>query len=310
MRSRPLFWCLLFVGLVVFGQLLSQRLNRNFQTAYVPQRVINVAGQANRLAPLPPATPAPAAVEPARESRPRMNISPPRVVIASAWTDARVPELSAFAHWADSYLLATEADRAQLLPQGIELARERRTVLAQLIRSDPEQALSAAVPLSVRAQLPEEIIALLEQRVAGRGELSLNAVTPAPGEVVTEPLFRSALIDGHEYRAFTYGHRALLATLPDASINGIAIDSALAVADSPVRVLEPGEPANGRAVETVCPVSGRVTPVNAETLSDLKEPTAVEVNGRVQVLCSAEHIGVYESRLSAAEHPNEINEAD
>jgi uncharacterized delta-60 repeat protein len=308
MRSRLLLWSLLAVGVFALGQLLSQRLKSNFKATYVPQRMTSVARQVGLAAPRPLA---PTSVAPTvRESQPRMNIVPPRAVIASAWMDSRLPELSAFATWADSYIHTAEADRAQLVSQGVELARERRTALAQLIRSDPEQALAAAVPLSVRAQLPDAIIDLLEQRVAGHGELSLNAVTPAPGQVVTEPLFRSALIDGHEYHAYTYGHRAVLATLPDASINGIAISNALAVSDSPLRMLEPGEGANGRPVETVCPVSGRVTPVNAETLSDLKEPTAVEVNGRVQVLCSAGHVAVYESRLSAAEHPNEINEAD
>ena len=44
-----------------------------------------------------------------------------------------------------------------------------------------QAALASAVPVAVRTALPDAVVALLETRVAGRGELALNAVTPAPG---------------------------------------------------------------------------------------------------------------------------------
>jgi uncharacterized delta-60 repeat protein len=238
------------------------------------------------------------------------NSIPSPSIIASGWTNTSQSELDAFARWADRFLQADEQERMQLTSRGIELAKERRSTLKQLIETDPERALAAAVPIAVRKQLPTPIVDLLEERISGKGELSLNAVTPAPGQTVTDPTFRSALIDGHEYRAYTYGHRAQLATLPNASINGIAIDHSLAVSDSPLRLLEPGETADGRPVENVCPISGIVTPASIDTLSELPGPTAVEVGGKIQILCHPDHVTLYETRLAAGEHPNELNEAD
>ncbi len=112
--------------------------------------------------------------------------------IASGWQAGAQAEFSAFRRWTEQYRQATPAVRMQLLPDGLKLARARRVALAQLIRTDPRAALAAAVPPEVRAQLPAEIEALLEERVSGEGELALNAVTPLPGEQPETPVFRSA----------------------------------------------------------------------------------------------------------------------
>ena len=236
--------------------------------------------------------------------------TPSREIIGSAWKEEQQLELKAFAEWTDRFLEANDSQRAGLISEGLKFAEQRRLVLAQFIRSDPERALAAAVPLAVRAQLPTEITNLLEERVSGRGDLPLLGVTPAPGQSVTEPIFRSALVNRHEYRAFAYGRRAKLATLSDASVIGIAVDGALAVSDSPLRVLEAGEQSAGRVVENVCVISGKVTPVAINSPLNVIEPTAVEVNGHVQILCEAAHIILYEKRIMAAEGTNIETQAD
>ena len=185
-------------------------------------------------------------------------------VIASGWKTEVHPVFAAFRDWTMRYLGVAPAERGKLLVEGIELAQVRRVVLAQLIRSDPRSALAAAVPMTVRQQLPAEIVALLEDRVSGRGELSLIGVTPMPGQQVAEPVFRSALIGRKEYRAYVYGRRESQATLAATSLMGIAIDRSLAVSESPLRVLEAGELAAGRPLVEVCDVSGKSTPVAAE----------------------------------------------
>lgn len=165
-----------------------------------------------------------------------------RAVIAAGWASAEWPEQVAFRGWVADYAAAPKAERAGLVARGVELAAERREALKALIVADPEQALAAAVPLAVRAGLPGEVEALLETRVSGVGELSLNALTPAPGGPrPAETQFRSALVGGVEYRAHVYGKRAVPVTLEQAVLTGIAVDRQLAVAESPVRVLEPGE---------------------------------------------------------------------
>lgn len=154
-------------------------------------------------------------------------------ILASGWKTGAQTEFAAFRAWTQRFQQAAAADRSQLLAVGLglELAQARRTALAQLIRTDPEAALAAAVPPALRQQLPAEIVALLEEQVTGEGEIALNAVTPLPGEQPDTPVFRSALIGRKEYRAFVYGERARQRSVPKTSIIGIAVDRDLAVAD-------------------------------------------------------------------------------
>lgn len=247
-----------------------------------------------------PTTPAP--VPRAANPRPTPP-SAPAVPISSVPTGAP-PALAAFVDWTVRFLKTEGSGRPALLGEGVQLAGQRRDALAQLIRSDPESVLRVAVPWAVRQQLPPEIQDLLEERVSGVGDLTLFAVAPLPGQTVEDPLSRRVVLHGVEYRAFTYGRRALLATLPGASIIGIAVGRDLAVSDSPLRVLEPGETATGREVDPTCPISGQVT-----TVADLgaTRGVAVEANGMVQVLCCPSHMAAYERQLVAKETSGAAN---
>lgn len=231
----------------------------------------------------------------------------PRAVISAAWeTDLR-PEHAAFRDWTRRQAHAAPAERSALLAEGLRLADARRAALARLIVVDPEAALASAVPLAVRAELPAAIVARLETRVSGRGELSLNAVTPAPGGPrPSEPVFRSALVDGVEYRAHVYARRADQLTVPDAVLVGIAVDRELAVAASPVRVLEAGEVGASRPRVTTCP-SCAATPV-----SDSGPSVAYEYAGRVGVAENAAHFVSDATALEAAERDaaEPVNAAD
>lgn len=224
-----------------------------------------------------------------------------RAVIAAGWVNADWPEQVAFRGWVAGYGAATERERARMVADGVVLAGARRAALKALIVADPEQALAAAVPLAVRAGLPAEVEALLEKRVSGEGELALNAVTPLPGGVrPAQAEFRSALVGGVEYRAHVYGERAKQLTVPVAVLAGIAVDKELAVAESPVRVLEPGEVPLPVAVGgTVCPDCA------ARALAQAGRAAAGEVAyeyaGRVGVAADAGHFAADASALEAGE---------
>src|ERR1700710_2881165 len=127
---------------------------------------------------------------------------PPATPSAPAPSVAQV--FSDFSNWTARYLAAAPSERVRLFEEGLGLAKDRRFVLAHLIRTDPRAALAAAVPMTVRQNLPTEIVELLEERVSGRGELALLAVTPEQGQRVDEPVFRTALIARKEYRAYVY----------------------------------------------------------------------------------------------------------
>jgi len=223
--------------------------------------------------------------------------------VGSAWNAEGASPLQVFTEWAGRYIKAPQDQKAALLSEGIRLAEARREVLSGVIRDNPEGALAAAVPVMVRKQLPKEIQSLLEERVSGQGELTLLAATPFEGgnAAMVTPLERRALVNNKEYRAHTYGRRSQINSIESASIIGVAIDKDLAVSDSPVRLLEAGETADGRPVNEVCVISGISTPVVSEAPLNTAEQVAVEAGGRVDVLCSPAHVTEYADRLSAAE---------
>jgi uncharacterized delta-60 repeat protein/M6 family metalloprotease-like protein len=265
----------------------------------LPPRGVAAAAAPLALPPLPAeARPAPAAIAaavPASTDAWR--------VIGSGWAAAEQPEFAAFRVWTERYLAAAPAERAALLAEGRARAAERRAVLARLIKSDPRAALAAAVPMVVRQELPAEIVALLEERISGQGRLALNALTPAPGEPVpAETMYRSASIDGVNYRAHVYGRREMQATVPSASLVGIALDGQLALAESPVRVVEPGEQVAARGLaESPVPVPAHGAQEAAPA------PLAVEYSGAVYAVCCAGHVTAIEASLLETER---VNEAD
>ena len=228
-----------------------------------------------------------------------------RAVIAAGWASAEWPEQVAFRDWVGRYQAATQRERGELLTKGMVLAGERRAALKALIVEDPEAALAAAVPLAVRSTLPGEVEALLEKRVSGVGELSLNALTPVPGGPrPAETQFRSALVGGVEYRAYVYGKRAVPVTLEEAALTGIAVDRQFAVAESPVRVLEPGElPLPAVFGGTVCADCAARALTQAGRAAGAGE-VAYEYAGRVGVAADATHFAADALQLEAKELGN------
>ncbi|MCK6475025.1 MAG: PKD domain-containing protein [Planctomycetes bacterium] len=141
---------------------------------------------------------------------------------------------AAFDRWIEAWTNAT--NRESLLTEGLRLAGRRREVLAELIRSDPEQALHRTIPESTRVRLPEAIVAHLETPVCGRGNFEVLIPLPAPGE--RAEALRFVTLDGIRYRAFVYGRRAHLPSKLDVPLHGIAVGDLLALHESPLRVGE------------------------------------------------------------------------
>src|SRR6266576_5103703 len=84
------------------------------------------------------------------------------------------PALAAFNSWVSRFVAAADPNlKAQMIPEGLTLASQRRAVMAKLIQSDPEQAFASAIPASINQQLPVEIVAELETRVSGFGDFSV-----------------------------------------------------------------------------------------------------------------------------------------
>ena len=227
-------------------------------------------------------------------------IMPERELIGSGWKSDPEPAVANFAEWANRYLAAPASEREKMEEQGAELASERRDFLKVQISDDPRRALADAVPLAVRQQLPEAVEDLLEDRVNGYGDLYSLHTTPLPdGEGA--PTFDYARIDGQSYEAFRYGGRTATPYVNGASLHGVSIDGKLAVLDSPVRTLEPGESLERGSVNEYCPVSEETvtTPVAGVVAEDNK--TVFQVGTDLYGTCEPAHVTNVESAILAGE---------
>src|SRR6185369_1227570 len=210
--------------------------------------------------------------------------------------------LAAFADWTKRWQAATPAEREEMKAQGQVLAAERRPEMKRLIRTNPREALINAVPRVVRQDLPPEIVAQLEQPISARGNYKVYLGKPQPGVVLPEDTELAARYfepaDGKSYKARVFGKMVPVMSLKSLPVTGVAIDRELAVAESPVRVLESGEriPA-GVPVDQTCPVSGITTPGGATTPVTDAMP-AVEVEGRIIRLCNGSHVTVFDENYT------------
>ena len=219
-----------------------------------------------------------------------------RWALGTRWGMERQPEMAAFSQWSRRYVTAgSEAGRKAMLDEGVALAEQRRAALEKLIRVEPKEALAAAVPVMLRALLPPEVLGLLEERVSGKGDFQVLGALPRenarPG---FQPTQHRVVIGGRRFEAFVFGDRAGQRTAFAVSMHGIAIDHALALSDSPIRLLEPGEAPNPAkpVLDTRCPISGK------EASADGPVAESGEATYR---LCGPAHLAPVEQKVKAAE---------
>jgi uncharacterized repeat protein (TIGR01451 family) len=188
---------------------------------------------------------------------------------ATGWSQPHTdPAIAAFDSWASQFAAAPGAvTRTQMLPDGLSLARQRRAALAELIKSNPQEALASAVPVSVRRQLPPDLAAELETRVSGIGELSVLGVLQAKGGPAVRPVERFVRLGERTYHAYVHGRRASQTSKSGIPLSGIAIGDVLAVHESVIRELESGE-----------------TPEPSSPVIEVKSPSGPSAPGLAPVL--------------------------
>lgn len=243
-----------------------------------------------------------------------------QVVIQPAGA-VQVPKLTAdapdavknFRNWAESYFAAEPAERPRLISKGKELADLHRIAMKQTIPNNPKLALELAVPMVVRQDLPDEIEQRLESRINDRGKMMVMGVVPETAAETSDKvgsvrhLFEPESAGaGNFYNAHLYGARAKMRSRNSTRVSGVAVDGELAILDSPVRVLEVGERPNpDKPSVEVCPVSGKITPieksVNGQPAPVTAKAAVVEDNRKIYFLCASGHIGLFGDQLTQEE---------
>jgi hypothetical protein len=235
--------------------------------------------------------------------RPEKDESPlRRWKFGTHWGQETNPALTGFSSWTTRYMAAEPAVRDTMLAEGITLAQSRRAALLELIANDPREALASAVPFAIRKDLPGSITDQLERTVSGKGDLLVLAAVPrdeAPGAYPS--VLRRVHIGGERFSAHVFGQRANQRATTSVSLHGIAVAEQLALSDSPIRVLEPGEPAAEQAkVEPICSVSGLTA--GSFDRAVVKEGAVMAASGdTVHWLCRGGHLEALEHKVQAAE---------
>ena len=228
-----------------------------------------------------------------------------RFAYAQNWEKPQPAAMTAFREWTERYRSATSAERAGLEAEGVALARARRPEMLRLIQDDPQRALAVTAPAMMRRILPAAVLDQLEVRVAGRGDFAVVAGTPAPGQEGTAPLRRRiAFIDRVTYTVHSYGRREAQLAKEGASLHGVALEGHLALHESPLRALEPGEVPDGAVLDAHCPVSQRaVASLESGGAANLTGLTVAEAFGRTWEFCdaTADMLERFEAQLAAAE---------
>jgi hypothetical protein len=220
---------------------------------------------------------------------------------AHAWNGPLTPAMAAFQTWTEAYRAAPAPGRANLVAEGVSLARARRVEMRRLIVEDPARALAVTVPAAVRQVLPSEVVAELETRHAGRGDFALQAAQPAPGEPATYPALRRIVaLGGQTFTAHAYGRREAQMTKEGASLHGIALEGEFALHESPVRLLEPGETA-AAVRERACVECGRATEADAAGTADRVEQ--IELEGVIRRVHAGELNALEERARDAEDQP-------
>jgi hypothetical protein len=208
-------------------------------------------------------------------------------------------KIEAFNAWLMQWSEAAPADRAALVPLGTLLVTERRPEFKALIASDPRLALEQAVSRVVRQDLPDEIVAQLEEPVSATGDYNVYLGRPGPEEEMPAGglTLRYFEARGMSYKARVFGEMLPVMSRREIPLRGVAVDREFAVAESPVRPLEIGEEIPpGTVVEDVCPVSGETTQEVASGEAVTEETPSIEVGERIITLCNGSHVTVLDEQ--------------
>ena len=204
-------------------------------------------------------------------------------------TPASEPSLAitAFNEWANSFAIAAESERTATIATGIAAAKLRQVALRELISTNPQAALEAALTWEQRQQLPAELQPYLERQINTRADYEVTISDDL--ENLKREVRREATINGERFQVFTYGQLSGLGTTANLPINGIAVGNALALAESPIRVLSTAEAsfvkATTAAADPVCSVSG-------EAADSQGDERLIQAAGEIQYVCRTEHVSL------------------
>lgn len=222
---------------------------------------------------------------------------------AIASYSAAAPEaMIAFQNWIERFKSAAPAPKEALLEEGLRLAKERLTVMADLVQTDPQKAFANALSFSDRNSLPAQILEQTERRVTGVADLAVLASLGDTGVAnVLPPVMRQVTLNGERYQGFTYGEGNRWVTKSGIPVYGLTVpnDAAsvpfvtplgrprqlMALSDSPARLLDSDETQALAAERKSTQESDPICGVSNVSVTSKQQETVVEFAGEIHSFC-------------------------
>lgn len=225
--ARLLIAAACVVILVVIG---LSRLKQREAPSAAPTHSVQQAQPAQTKPSAQSAQPQPAPVPvPAESTRTQTSDAIPEKTAPDVEEPRGSSSISAFREWAETAATVGQDNADQ--NRGMELARARAIDMKALIKKDPAKALREALPADLRAALPPNIAAAIEQPVKPTGTVSLRMMckhssgTPH-GNCESAPVLVEEIISWNAYYDEQKWRSHLGQTV---QLEGIAVDEEVAV---------------------------------------------------------------------------------
>lgn len=195
--------------------------------------------------------------------------------------------------WISRFDSASPESADELHAEGLALVKARAAKLKNLIQTNPEAAIKTALTWSERQLLPPEFQQYLEQPIHTRGDFGV--MVGSNFENGQSTVTREIGIGSRNYQAFVYGQNLTRGSAKNIPLNGIAIDDVIALAESPVRILDANE---AKALKTVPASKDPTCVITGEPADIVEEEIAVEVAGDIHYACRASHLYSFEQWIA------------
>ena len=136
------------------------------------------------------------------------------------------------------------ADQSEYVARGEAIAAERRTVLDQLIKLNPQAALEKAIAADKFKNLPASVKENSEKRISAVGDFFVYAIDEmdhSNGKIGDSHIEREVVIGETRYKALVYGRRELMTTKMAIPLQGIVVGDTMVVDENPARIVDAAE---------------------------------------------------------------------
>lgn len=237
---------------------------------------------------------------PVVQGNPNAALVPSVPTASSVASVVRTTALDSFATWLQGYRAAVAAGTSTqaLVGEGRRLAEARKSVLMELTRSNPWQALNRSLKWNEWAALPPDIQSIVERPFSDRAQFNVTPDCRSADARSTPWQAQRVSMGDQDYDAFVYGQLQTTTTKLGLPVQGFVLEGMAALWETACYVLTDEELP---VVQSLFP-DGNSRDKSWLTGLEIQgtPPVAALLGGQVHYFASADEVSVVTSTLMAA----------